>query len=206
MKLYLASSLCYVSDIIVKHENLSWKTIWCIWNAADSHWWKEAKRNQLDYKFLLSTWAELIDININKPWYEFGKLDGLFIWGWNTYDLAELIFNNWYAKKIKNALEKWIIYMWTSAWSRLLSKHINFEKEWRVNKWLWVFDQIIVWHWWRPDKRVKREKEFEKMFNRKESCILLLENEVIISDWKKYTIEQSKKWSLDTLYKTYPKK
>lgn len=206
MKLYLASSLCYVSDIIQEHESFLWKKIWCIWNAADSRWGKNAERNQMDYKFLLSTGAKIIDIDIKKPWYNFNNLDALFVGWWDTYYLAELVFKNWYSKSIINALNLWLIYMWTSAWSRLLSKSMNFEKEWCIHKWLGIIDQVIIWHRWRPDKWVKRQKEFEKIFKRPESCILLLENEVILSDWESYTIKQSNQWKLEHIHKLHPPK
>jgi peptidase E len=94
MKLFLASSACFVSDVLEQHIDFSGKCVGCICNAADEDGGKDAWWNQRDMQMLESKGAvcvviDLRDDDLDLP-KELSTCDILFVGGGDTMYVAAL--------------------------------------------------------------------------------------------------------------------
>ena len=119
--LFLASSLCFVGDIIKKYTTLKWQKIWCIYNAAIEWGRKDARWNVLDTEFFHKEWANTIDIDLTQDNLEekFRECDSIFVGGGDILYIAELARKHNLKKYVDMIFEKWWAYFSTSAGSML---------------------------------------------------------------------------------------
>lgn len=205
MKLFLASSLCFVSDVIFEHISLEWKSVWCIRNAATQWWGKDAYWNVWDRDFFLENWAELMDIDLEE--LEHGTIssiidsvDILFCWWGDTVKLARLLEQ----QGVRDILEKndtrGLVYMWTSAGAMVASDMIHYKHEWNYQQWLWLIDMNIIPHRSSPSFKHDRIEWGSEFYDFPYPSLLLTDIDVLVAEDRKYTIERSKKHTLEEVF------
>lgn len=202
MKLFLASSLCFVSDIISSQIDLSSKTVWCIWNAADEDGDKSAERNQRDYEFFIQHGATTIDIDlkndINLP--EILKtIDILFVWWWDTLYLADLAREAKLSQYLPDFREKWWVYFGTSAWSMLACHEVYYPHPWRNTQGLCLIDIALIPHWSSPSFEWKRQENLSRMYEHRKPYIMLTDIDTLIVNDDQRSIQRSKQHTFESI-------
>jgi len=202
MKLFLASSLCFVSDIITKHIELSWKTVGCIWNAADDDGGKNAEWNQRDAQFFESQWAIILDIDL-KEISNVGELmmqsDILFVWWWDILYLADLAREVQLVNYLLQFWEKWWIYCGTSAGSMLACNEVCYPHPWRNTQWLELIDVTIIPHWSSPSFDREYWDGFHRIYKHPKPYITLTDIDVMIVEDNQRTIQRSTQHTLQSI-------
>lgn len=203
MKLFLASSLCFVSDIVSSHIDLLWKTIWCIWNAADADGAKDAERNQRDLEFFESQWSTILDIDlkndISLPEI-LQTIDILFVWWWDTLYLADLAREVQLAQYLPEFWEKWWVYIGTSAWSMLACHEVYYPHTWRSTQGLELIDVALIPHWSSPSFDREYWDGFRKMYQHRKPYVTLTDIDVLIVNDDQRSIQRSTQHTLDKIF------
>lgn len=204
MKLYLASSLCFVSDVIEANESLEWKKVWCIWNWAKQRGWKNAWRNQRDLKFFEKNKCTILDIDISKHTESslteiLKEIDIIFVWWWDTEYLATLITANNLERCIKRAVEQWLVYMWTSAWSMIASTEMHYNDWAKRLQWIWLTELNVIPHWNQLWHKKHWLDQMDIIYSFEYPSILLNDITVIISDWSNFSLHKSKNHTLESV-------
>ncbi len=202
MKLFLASSLCFVSDVISSQIDLSWKTVWCIWNAADADGGKNAERNQRDYEFFIQQWATTIDIDLksNINLLEILKsIDILFVWWWDTLYLADLAREATLVQYLADFRKKWWVYCGTSAWSMLACNEVFYPHPWRSTQGLELIDIALIPHRSNPSFGWKRQENLSRMYEHRKPYIMLTDIDVLIVTNDQRSIQRSAQHTLDSI-------
>lgn len=203
MSLFLASSLYAVGDVVNKHINMKWKRVGCIWNAAHERWWKNARWNIWDKKFFEASWSPIIDIDISwsVDWDKVrDTIDILFVGWWDTLYLRDLSEQSWLHTSIRNFLEKWWVYMGTSAGSMLACRDVYYPHEGRKTNGLGLFPICLIPHRWSPAFLEDRENNIKKMNNHGQSYLMLTDIDVIIVHDEQRNIEKSKEHTLEEVF------
>jgi peptidase E len=202
MKLFLASSLCFVSDIISSQIDLSWKIIWCIWNAADEDWGKCAERNQWDYEFFMQNKAIVVDIDLRNTinLLEILKtIDILFVWWWDALYLADLTRETKLAQYLPDFRKKWWVYCGTSAWSMLACHEVYYPHPWRNTQGLWLIDIALIPHRSSPSFDREWWDGFHKMYQHQKPYVMLTDIDVLIVNNDQRSIQRSVQHTFESI-------
>jgi peptidase E len=183
MQVYLTSSLFCVIEAIQSHCFLTWKKIWCIWNASDHKWWAETYRNKLDRSSMEDKGAQCVDIDL-RDWMEhvselLEKVDMMFVWWWDTFYLAGLVKEQWLKAILRDFVVKWGIYIGQSAWSMLACDTVYFEKEGMVNEGLWFVDFSLIPHRGSSKFLDRRAAMFEDLYHHDTPYVLLTDRDFV---------------------------
>ncbi len=186
MKLFLTSSIRFVTHEVDRLYSLEWKKIGWIWNAADQKWWSATSRNILNIEALKSIWAELVDIDLRQDVdltiKQLDEIDALYVSWWDTYYLCELVKNKNLSQILKDRILSGLVYIGTSAWSQLASKHAYYPQDGKVHTWLWLVDFNFISHWWSDRFLERRRDMYEDMYYHDRPYIMLTDRDFIYVD------------------------
>jgi len=193
--LFLASTLCLVDDIVAKHYDISGKKVGCIFNAAKEWWGKEAFWNKRDIAYFEKNGCELIEIDIENTnqvtHFLFDSIDVLFVWGGATWYLTSLVKDWWFDTSIQTFLDRWWVYMWTSAGSMLCCESVYDAEEKLHIEWLGLVWAAIIPHWWWKEFHSYRLENFDAMYYHKCPYVMLTDLDVLVVDAYAQSIETS---------------
>lgn len=159
--LILTSKLSNVlSEILENTAVLQWKKkVWFIENAAD--FYKSKSFVLGDRKAFLENNFEVVDIDLRVTQNQtlekiLSEIDIIFVSGWNTFYLLEMIRASWFDNLLRDFLNKWKIYIGSSAGSIVLWNSIDHVKTLdNPNKstlqdytGLKILDAMLLPHYW----------------------------------------------------------
>jgi peptidase E len=191
-----------VSDIVSSQIDLSWKTVWCIWNAADADGGKNAERNQRDHDFFTQHEANIIDIDLKNDinLSEILKtIDILFVWWWDTLYLADLAREAKLAQYLPDFRKKWWIYCGTSAWSMLACNEVYYPHPWRNTQGLWLIDIALIPHRSSPSFKWKRQENLSRMYEHRKPYIMLTDIDVLVVNYNQWSIQRSQQHTFESI-------